>query len=584
MGPTNKYPKAWFRIQSHSRAYNPGDDPEAESKHINEGLKAKTADPLWFITQQWMMGEFMAEDAGSLVKTELEYYSDKVNYYTLGQGTNSSYTNLPRNLPLETLIEREIVPWDWRMIVRAGQQFERFVRQNLDKETATTELAALMVNYSIRIPEDEEMDEASRTNLKLVEGKVLNGKKIYENRNAIKSYNLSTSIDNFISWYKSLYSQTQNNSLPQWKTKTLDYSFGVKTENGPEIVSDNYRNGDLEWYSSNMEAGTDSTLNPPDDKFTTISVTPNRVKFAGMPHPRWWAMEDSIMDFGKIDPNTTELIKLMLMNYTLTQGDDWFVVPLILETGTITLVRKIITTDSFGVQLEIPNGRFNSSEPLDRWDLFSLSKQDNPAQNADLDFLYIPPSCGFREESQPLEEVLFLRDEFSNIVFGIEKTIPNAWGNSKNALEFYFEKEVEEKVADSPVVKDMLKFKLATKIAPNWIPYQAQHIAEEGNFSQVFLKQAQIPNPDKDISDLQDEIGKSEPLSNILQESQELNEETITRAGLKVQIKKQRMRWIDGKTYVWIGRNILTGRGEGNSGLKWDVILDRIRKEVGNGS
>jgi len=50
-----------------------------------------------------------------------------------------------------------------------------------------------------------------------------------------------------------------------------------------------------------------------------------------------------------------------------------------------------------------------------------------------------------------------------------------------------------------------------------------------------------------------------------------LDEEAVPREGVKVQLTKQRVRWTDGKTYVWLGKKVLVGRGEGRSGLRFDV-------------
>jgi hypothetical protein len=56
--------------------------------------------------------------------------------------------------------------------------------------------------------------------------------------------------------------------------------------------------------------------------------------------------------------------------------------------------------------------------------------------------------------------------------------------------------------------------------------------------------------------------------------AQELNipEEEITRAGVQVTRSYRYARWIDGSTHVWIGRRKRPGRGEGSSGLRYDVI------------
>ena len=58
-----------------------------------------------------------------------------------------------------------------------------------------------------------------------------------------------------------------------------------------------------------------------------------------------------------------------------------------------------------------------------------------------------------------------------------------------------------------------------------------------------------------------------------------VREEAIPRAGVKIQLTKQRVRWIDGSTIVWLGRKVVTGRGEASSGLKFDFLLEKLGTE-----
>ena len=51
-----------------------------------------------------------------------------------------------------------------------------------------------------------------------------------------------------------------------------------------------------------------------------------------------------------------------------------------------------------------------------------------------------------------------------------------------------------------------------------------------------------------------------------------INEEAISRSGLMVQLTMQRTRGVDGKTYLWLARKVLSGRGEGSSGLTFDYL------------
>jgi hypothetical protein len=51
-------------------------------------------------------------------------------------------------------------------------------------------------------------------------------------------------------------------------------------------------------------------------------------------------------------------------------------------------------------------------------------------------------------------------------------------------------------------------------------------------------------------------------------------EEEVPRAGRTVERRYQRSRWIDGTSFLWIGRQVVTGRGEGSSGLVFDQIVE----------
>ncbi|MBL8527382.1 MAG: hypothetical protein JNL68_06830, partial [Burkholderiales bacterium] len=51
-----------------------------------------------------------------------------------------------------------------------------------------------------------------------------------------------------------------------------------------------------------------------------------------------------------------------------------------------------------------------------------------------------------------------------------------------------------------------------------------------------------------------------------------LYEEEVPRAGARVTRAWQYARWVDGSTHLWIGRRKGPGRGEGWSGLRFDVV------------
>jgi hypothetical protein len=50
-----------------------------------------------------------------------------------------------------------------------------------------------------------------------------------------------------------------------------------------------------------------------------------------------------------------------------------------------------------------------------------------------------------------------------------------------------------------------------------------------------------------------------------------LREDEIPREGARLTHAYQLARWIDGTTFLWLGRRKGVGRGEGSSGLRFDV-------------
>jgi hypothetical protein len=54
-------------------------EPRCRSDSFMRGLGARTADPLWMLTRQWQVGEFIGEDAGSPIDIEVQYVTCPIN-------------------------------------------------------------------------------------------------------------------------------------------------------------------------------------------------------------------------------------------------------------------------------------------------------------------------------------------------------------------------------------------------------------------------------------------------------------------------------------------------------------------------
>ena len=72
-----------------------------------------------------------------------------------------------------------------------------------------------------------------------------------------------------------------------------------------------------------------------------------------MPNTRWWTFEDHATNFGDIDASTTDLAKLLFMEFALVYSNDWFVIPCTLPSGSLAQIRGMAVTNVFGERLWI---------------------------------------------------------------------------------------------------------------------------------------------------------------------------------------------------------------------------------------
>ena len=172
-----------------------------------------------------------------------------------------------------------------------------------------------------------------------------------------------------------------------------------------------------------------------------------------------------------------------------------------------------------------------------------------------------------------------MRDEGANRVWAMEHKVRNGLGNPVEGFDAQNERREREMEAilpdsasstgESPDNSTMPVYRLASTVPDNWIPYVPVHANDSGlkdideSFS-IKLRQAEMMSKDND----------HEQMTSILNQGdlKWVNEESVPRAGVKVLLTKQRVRWIDGKTYVWLGKKVVTGKGEGSSGLRFDYL------------
>lgn len=440
------------------------------------------------LTRQWQLGEFQAEDTGSPSKTQLETISTRLSRLGFSELDSHVSPIYNQNIPLETLVERETLDddlIDWRTRIQVGQQFERLVYDQVnsvglnDTKRADSIITLFKEEFKVDIVHPEDLDNETRQFLDVVSKDAIDGgamlqepgmvthkpvlpKKIKDNCLEKDISLIVKSLKKLHEWFTTLYSQVDdgytltNEESPAWKNEKLEHEFSVSA---PEInnkqtvltVKD-YSSGNIEWYDfsihhdPNKRLGQDNFFENSDgDEREIITedepkiVMPSELRFQGMPNLRWWEFEDQMTDFGDVDLNVTDLAKVLVMDFALLYGNDWFLLPIPLEVGSLCRIKNLTITDVFGVSTPVKRVESKTEELEKRtWNMFNIST--NPTKNINpdetevivpkiCDFLFIPPTVGYKEESSPIEEVRFLRDEMANMIWGVEHTIANGLRN-----------------------------------------------------------------------------------------------------------------------------------------------------------
>ncbi|MFX0171310.1 MAG: hypothetical protein ACFE9L_05270 [Candidatus Hodarchaeota archaeon] len=121
-----------------------------------------------------------------------------------------------------------------------------------------------------------------------------------------------------------------------------------------------------------------------------------------------------------------------------------------------------------------------------------------------------------------------------------------------------------------PKENTFASYKLKSPIPENRVPYLA--LREVTNFRSVNWRRVKLKRDHPQLLPI--DIDNH---TEIVKESSLIFEEVVNRSGLEVKSNIQRTRWFGGKTYIWKGRKVSIGKGESQSGLKFDYLNEESR-------
>ncbi|HEY3019018.1 MAG TPA: hypothetical protein VGJ32_02445 [Solirubrobacteraceae bacterium] len=287
-----------------------------------------------------------------------------------------------------------------------------------------------------------------------------------------------------------------------------------------------------------------------------------------MPASRLWEFEDARVDFGGVQADPEDLGRMLLAEFALVYGGDWLLVPLEVPTGSLVRIVALDVRDTFGRTVRV--GPTSALEgPSGAWRMFGISPGATAgATGSPADVLLVAPALASGLQGRAVEEVLLLRDETANLAWAVERAVEGENGLPVDRAGAAYERRADPPPPARP--SDTFAYRLRTDVREHWLPLLPQRLQAGDPSMTLRLGALPLVLPDGTVAPIR-------PLGRLLAGATPdadvvVREEEVPREGARVTRAYQLARWIDGSTFLWLGRRKAVGRGEGSSGLRFDVM------------
>ncbi|HEY3688197.1 MAG TPA: hypothetical protein VGL93_34485 [Streptosporangiaceae bacterium] len=577
---------------------------------FDRSLKAEVRDPLWMLARQWQFGEFHGEDAGSPVTATYHLRTATATRYRARETAPGA---VPPKLPLETAVERRAVPFtvgtdliglDLRLVL--GRRWTKLMNAAIPPGPVRDKITA---RWPIPLPDPASEADATLVShpdvwatAQAVSGRSMDGYELYRRLKAGgHSYDGTSGVNDhwkqeldklntrFVGWFDDLIAQPAAGA-EAFDPARLEHRFalGVPESTGETVLAaEAYPGGTLDWHDFSYDrSGTalGTAGGPATATTVTRTIVPGPVTYAGMPNARFWAFEDGRTDFGAVTADTTDLVKLLFLEFALVYGDDWFLLPCDLDQGTLARVDGLVFTDVFGQKNWVEPAGSGPDDDWQRWTMFNLDVAgDGDGTGAPVAAslgLFLPPTVPGTTEGPAVEQVLMVRDEAANMVWGIERAVWLATGSplvgEEAARETLAFRRRLHPPDDPGAPVAAIQYQAQNTVPENWIPFIPVHVPDDNR--EVQLQRGAMPRVlDGETTPPVKVRPRTTLLSPGLDAAQPaayfVHEEEVPRVGTRLDVAFNRVRRADGAPVVWLSARRSTGRGEAHSGLEWDRLL-----------
>jgi hypothetical protein len=567
------------------------------STDFQRAMHAEVRDAMWMLCRQWQLGEFEGEDCGSPVKARLHMRHSLLTDYA---PQDAAMTPIDVRQPLEPRAERRAIALDAGAQAVALDIRLAIGRRWLAMISADITLAGYRTAYIRHFPVDPPelgsrqhgLLEAHREAAQMfaaAAGRCLDGGKLLTHLSSRTASDglpglsagdqraLDALGPKLIDWYARVFDQP--GAAEAWRPDRLEYAFRVNAAARPDAAqfkADEHHLGHIDWHSFDAAAAEPSDAPPQPGVTSTLLPTP--IQFDGMPNTRWWRFEDGRVNFGDVKTDRVDLGRMLLVEFGLVYANDWFLIPIETPVGSISDVRGLTVTNTFGERIWIEAAGHGTGHGWRGWQMFTMSPAVAGGITTEDDGLLLPPSAVKILEGPPLEEVLLARDEMSNLVWGVERVVPLPHGEGKAGAETSAEMLAYQKrwfPAAPPIVRQAdLRYELMSSVPEHWIPFVPTHTPDQERAIRL-QRAVMLRAIDGDPLGPQKVLPRTSLLREGIDAAQPyfLFEEEVPRAGTRVTKAFRRTRARDGRVITWLATQKRTGRGESSSGLAFDRIL-----------
>ncbi len=563
-------------------------EPQPRRGDITVGAAAPLRDPMWLLTRQWQVGEFAGHDGGSPILARWRGVAAAPTRFTAGPiPPDTMLEAAPFDAaaaPLESIIERVTSPLPSsaesadgiRLAVDTGRHFLAMLAQ---QATSRDYRADFIARYALAMPGDDQLaalDPATAAFARLHADRSVDGRLLRSELSGRDVPRLDTQIApgdvaevrqaaaSWLDWLATLFDVAEPDGQC-WQPTRFEYTASLAGRRSADpfgettLTAPRYDRDTIDWYEFdvNGEVNLGTKASEAGDLFTRTLV-PAPVTSPGLPAARFWEFEDGRLNIAAIQPASTDLAQVLLVETLSGYGNDWFVIGIELPVGRLVESRSLVVTDTFGVRTLVePAGAGTSG----RWGLFrhAMAVDDDEAEGVPIsNLLFLTPRVAQPLIGPVVEQITLTRDEQANVGWAIEQVVESPMQVGLTLSDA----RPPDPPGDPDVAPD---YRLAHEPPPHWVPLLP---IRRGPDEQTVLARGSV----LDITGGQHIVGSVTSL--LAGASLLIPEEEVPDDGLVVQRHYQAARWIDGTLHVWAANRTRPAGQLPSAALRFDTLTD----------